>query len=86
MPRFLFDYMCCDCGEQFEELVDRDNPDPVKCPTCDQLDTKRLTTWHHIDPKLGIQSGSFPTMGDKWARIRRQRQKIEAKRDREHGS
>lgn len=85
MKLILFDFECRDCGLEFEELAYRDHPDPVKCPQCHSTSTKRLITGTRIDPRLGVDAASFPTMGDAWARKRRERSAIEAKRRREHG-
>lgn len=81
----MFDYLCTLCGDEFEELVDREHPDPVKCPTCGSSSTQRLITGTRIDPRLGIHADSFPTMGDKWVRKQRQRKAIEMKRRLSHG-
>lgn len=80
MSRILFDHECQKCAHVFEELVDRDSPDPVKCPSCNQLDTKRLIGSFMIDPKMGLDAASFPTMGDRWANMREQRRRAESRR------
>lgn len=77
----LFDFECSDCTHKFEELVNRDSPEPVKCPSCDQFNTKRLIGSFTIDPRLGLDPVSFPTMGDKWAKKREQRYRVESRRD-----
>lgn len=81
MALILFDYKCRDCDDVFEELVNRDNPGKVKCPNCKTSNTDRQLCAPRLDPKLGLDAEGFPTMGDKWARIRRQRAKIENGRD-----
>lgn len=78
----LFDFECGKCRLVFEELVPHNVRDVV-CP-CGYL-AKRLVSAPRIDPRLGVNADSFPTMGDKWARVREQRAKIESKRAREHG-
>lgn len=85
MPLMMFDYQCDVCFNEFEELVDRDNPGTVKCPVCDSSKTRRLVTGTRIDPRLGVDPDSFPTMGDKWARKQRQRKATEMKRRESHG-
>ena len=85
MSRILFDYRCTTCTEIFEELVDRDSPEPVKCPLCGQFNTTRLIGTFTIDPRLGLDPTSFPSMGDKWARKREQRQRVETRRALSHG-
>lgn len=78
--RRLYDYECLDtvCSHNFEELAKYE--EQVPCPQC-KGPTRRLVGAPTIDPKLGLDAASWPTMGDKWARIRRQRAKIESKRD-----
>lgn len=85
MPRLLFSYECRTCSQEFEELVDRDNPGTVNCLKCGSTNTHRLVTGGRIDPKLGVDAESWPTMGDRWARIRRQRKQIEDKQARDNG-
>jgi putative FmdB family regulatory protein len=80
----LFDFECDDCGKTFEELTDPSSPEPVKCLSCGQFRTRRLISTPRFDPKMGIDS-AFSTMGDKWVKKRRQHQKIEEARHREHG-
>jgi putative FmdB family regulatory protein len=78
----LFDFECLDaaCGHNFEELVKYEDSDAIRCPLCNSP-TRRLIGAPTIDPRLGLDAASFPTMADKWARVRRQRAKIESKRD-----
>ena len=81
----LNDYECS-CGKIFEELADPSAPEKVKCPGCCQFGTAtRLLCAPRIDPRLGVDAESFPSMGDKWVRRRQQHQKIEERRYREHG-
>jgi len=81
----LFDYQCRVCPNQFEELVERDKrDDSVNCPACGNSAT-RLLSAPHLDTSLGIDAASFPTLGDRWVRNRKQRQRIEEARKREHG-
>ena len=85
MKRLLFDYSCRDCGEEFEELVERDNPGLVKCPSCASTSTTRLISPVRLDYRLGVKADVFTTLGDRWEKIQRQRQKIEQKRRDSHG-
>lgn len=80
--RRLYDFQCLNaaCRENFEELVKYEDAGTVRCPKCDSP-TRRLIGAPTIDPKLGLDAASWPTMADKWARIRRQRAQIESKRD-----
>lgn len=79
-----FDYQCRG-GHEFEEFVDRNAPEKVKCPVCGELSSRVLSA-PRIDGSLGLDALSFPTMGDKWVRQRRQHQTIEERRKREHGA
>lgn len=79
----LLDDFECPTGHVFEELADRRDANPV-CPTCNAT-TTRLIGAPRMDPRLGVHADAFSTMGDKWARIRRQRKQIELKKVRDHG-
>lgn len=85
MPLMLSDYECQACGHIFEELADRDAPETVKCNTCGKFQCRRLITGTRVDYRLGVDPGSWPTMGDKWARMHRQKTEQERKQKREHG-
>lgn len=80
--RRLYDFECLEaaCGHNFEELVRYEEADTIRCPHCNGP-TRRLIGAPTIDPRLGLDAANWPTMGDKWARIRRQRAKIESSRD-----
>src|SRR5262245_3218398 len=84
MPLILFDHECPTCGHTFEDFINSAQPEPVNCPEC-QTPAQKLISGTRMDPKLGVDADRFPTMGDKWAKIRVQRQKIEAKKARDHG-
>lgn len=81
--RRLYDFECKNsaCGEIFEELVYSHELEIQKCPICDSP-SRRLIGTPRIDPRLGLDP-AFSTMGDKWAKIRRQRKQIESKRESE---
>ena len=82
MSRQIFEFRCAAdaCGLVFDEYVAYDDIPSVKCPSC-ASDTVRQLCAPRIDPRLGLDPASFPTMADKWARIRRQQAKIESSRD-----
>ena len=84
MKLILYDFECEDCGNIFEELADRSSPEPVKCLQCGQSKTRRLISTPRLDPRMGVDP-AFASMADKWDRKRRQHQKIEEARHREHG-
>jgi putative FmdB family regulatory protein len=77
----MYDFECTShsCGHTFEELVKYEDADKLPCPLCNNP-TRRLIGAPMIDPKLGLDAANWPTMGDKWARIRRQRKQIESRR------
>lgn len=86
MAKILFDFECQVCSQVFEEFYNTTAPDenPAKC-VCGSTTTKRLIGATRIDPKLGLDPEGFPTMGDKWARIRNQRTRIERQQASAHG-
>lgn len=80
--RRLYEFRCLnsdECGHVFDEYVAYEDIHTVKCPDCGS-DSRKQISATQVDPRLGLDP-SFPTMQDKWARIRRQRAKIESKRD-----
>lgn len=83
MARRLFEFECPK-GHLFDDLWDTNTPENVECPKC-SLVSKRLISATRIDPKLGVNASAFPTMGDRWERIRRQRTEIDNKKVRDHG-
>jgi putative FmdB family regulatory protein len=66
----LFEYECPSCNLAFDELAKYE--DAVNCPKCNAVAT-RLISAGHIDWTLGVQSSSFPTLADKWAKIQTQK-------------
>jgi len=87
MSLVLFDHRCGRCSKIFEELVQRDTPSVVTCPHCQYLGhAERLLSAPRLDTRLGVDPISFPTLGDKWERNRKQHQRIEERRKSEHGS
>lgn len=80
----LFDYICSCCQHKFEELVPRELQDQQSCPVC-YMPAKRQLSAPRLDTRLGVDVASFPTLGDKWVRNRKQHQRIEEARKREHG-
>lgn len=79
--RRIYEFRCRndDCGAEFDEYVEYADTHLVKCPDCGS-DTIKLMSAPRIDPRLGLDE-SFPSMQAKWARVRRQRAKIESRRD-----
>ena len=85
MSRRLFDFKCRTCGADFEGFVYQDQKElPCVDNECRGLADRQITGTR-LDPRLGVDATSFPTLGDKWARTRIQRKKIEEKHAKEHG-
>ncbi len=36
-----YDYICQDCDYKFDDYVETNKSEPVRCPNCDSLDVKR---------------------------------------------
>ena len=86
MSLVLFDHRCAKCGETFEELVERDSPSVVTCPVCQYFGhAERLLSAPRLDTSLGVDASSFPSLGAKWVRNRKQHQRIQERRKLEHG-
>lgn len=71
----LRDFLCERCGKTKEELVDS-NVSQIECD-CGQM-MNRLVGMPNIS--LDGVSGDFPSAADRWARIREDRHKEQAKR------
>lgn len=68
----LFDFECTSCGHFFEELVKSSERTAI-CPHC-KGQGNRLISKGHLDVfGMGVQSSSFPTMADKWAKMQYQK-------------
>lgn len=78
----LFDFECPN-GHSYDDLVQPD-VHQAPCPTCGQEGTRQVSA-PRFDPRMGIDATGFPTMGDKWARVRKQRKIVEERRAAEHG-
>jgi putative FmdB family regulatory protein len=79
----LFDFRCTECSHKFEALV-KSAVHFQQCPECGES-AKRLISTPRLDPRMGIDP-DMSTMGDKWARVRKQRAAIEKKHYKEHGT
>jgi putative FmdB family regulatory protein len=80
----LWDFHCDPCDYTFEEFApSATGHSPVTCPKCG-LNANRQLAAPRIDPRLGVSS-DFGTMADRWAKVRRQRQKHVEKLHRDHG-
>ena len=85
MAKFiLFGFRCTDCSAQFDDMVKPDVHEAT-CPECGAVG-KRLVSAPRLDPKMGLDPEGNPTMGDRWAKIRKQRAQIEKKHYKEHGT
>lgn len=72
----LFDFECESCGNLFEELVKPAEHSAV-CPTCKGTGARLISKGHLDIFGMGVQSSSFPTMADKWAKMRTQASKVD---------
>jgi putative FmdB family regulatory protein len=79
----LFDFECQHCTYVFDDMV-KPNIHEAPCPKCGHNAT-RLVSTPRIDPRLGLDAAGFPTMGDRWAKVREQRKAVEERRERDHG-
>ncbi len=80
----LFDFRCTECNTKFESMVKSDVL-LTPCVECG-ADSKRLISGTRMDPRMGLDPESNPTMGDRWAKIRKERAQIEKKHYKEHGT
>lgn len=78
----LYDFECQQCTHTFDDLVKSDVYQ-APCPQCGHNATRLIST-PRLDPRLGIDP-AFPTMGDRWAKVREERARHEARRERDHG-
>ena len=74
MKLLMFDFECRGCGVIFEDLIPS-TENTAKCPECGDLGN-RLIASPRLDWRMGADP-EFATMGDKWARMQKQRQKSE---------
>jgi len=75
MSKRLFDFLCHDCGEVSEKLVDT-NIREIKCFCGSQA--KRQVSMPTV--KLDGTDPGFPGEYDRWARIREDNARIKAKK------
>lgn len=80
----LFDFRCTGCSHKWDDMV-KPNVWSAPCPKCG-AEGKRLISTPRLDPRMGLDAVGNPTMGDKWAKIRKQRAKIESAHYKEHGT
>lgn len=80
----MFDFRCTSCEHQFDDLV-KSSVHSIPCPNCSS-EAKRLVSTPRLDPKMGLDAEGNPTMGDRWAKIRKEKALIEKKHYKEHGT
>lgn len=79
MPAYT--YECEKCGEIYDRVWNK-IADHANGPDCCFEPTKQIILRPPIiDPRLGLDPDSFPTMGDKWANRQEQRLKKAQRRD-----
>ncbi len=82
----LYSYTCKQCAHDFEEFAPLAKyKRAAPCPICGGFAPRRMT-FPTIDPRLGIDAESFPSMGRKWKQVRDQRAVIEKNREYDHGT
>lgn len=77
MSRKIWDFVCPDCGLEFERLVG--DGEGTSCPACTSpAPVKRLAM-----PQVRLEgiTGAFPTASDRWARVHEQATKVAYKRN-----
>lgn len=85
MSKFtLYDFRCTSCNTVFEDMV-KPSEYSAPCPDCGEAG-KRLISAPRLDPRMGLDPVGNPTMGDKWAKVREQRARIEKAHYKEHGT
>jgi hypothetical protein len=72
----MFDFVC-DSGHAFEELVEP-TCRILECPACSKQAVRTISAPSLDWKSMGLDAVSFPTLGDKWARLQ-----IEAKTKRD---
>jgi hypothetical protein len=72
----MFDFLC-DNGHEFEDLV-APSIHILVCPTCGSQANRQISAPSLDWKNMGLDATSFPTLGDKWARLQ-----IEAKTKRD---
>ncbi len=81
----LYSYHCAQCKHDFDAFAPLAKYDrAAPCPLCGGFAPRRRVC-PTIDPKLGLDRDSFPSMALKWEKKQRQRGIIEKKREIEHG-
>jgi putative FmdB family regulatory protein len=75
--KFLYDFKCSSCGNQFETLVTPTEKE-TECMVCGSLASRKLSAPRS---KLEGITGSFPTASDAWARKHEEAAKIAYKRE-----
>ncbi len=85
MSKLIFyDFRCTSCEHKFDDLVKSD-VFSIPCPKCSG-EAKRLISTPRFDPRMGLDPEGNPTMGDRWAKIRKQRARQEKAHYQEHGT
>lgn len=80
----LYDWRCTGCQTKFEDMAKSDVKQ-IPCPECGEV-ANRLIACPRLDPRMGLDPEGNPTMGDKWAKVREQRARIEKAHYKEHGT
>lgn len=73
----LYEYLCPECDERFDELMKMDDRHTAPCPQCGTTAAQQVTS-ARIDYRMGV-SKDFPTAYDKWTKIQESKNKQEGK-------
>jgi putative FmdB family regulatory protein len=79
----IFDFKCNDCGSLTEEITSTDIR-RIECSVCGSAADRIISGQFLIDPRMGLDP-CFPTVGDRWAKVRNQRRKLLDAKHRDHG-
>jgi putative FmdB family regulatory protein len=80
----LYDFECPQCGAITEDMVKSDVRQ-TPCPECGSA-ANRLISTPRFDPRMGLDPEGNPTMAARWAKVRKDRAKLEARHHKEHGT
>ncbi len=69
----LYEYLCPECNERFDELKKVDDRKTHPCPQCGTTAAQQLTT-ANFDYRMGV-SKDFPSAYAKWGKIQNSKNK-----------
>lgn len=75
----------CECEHVFTELKKIADRATHECPECGVTAKQEITPIHLDYLSMGRDPDSFPTAGDKWAKIHEQDARVKNQKVRDHG-